>query len=279
MIDLEKDLFHAVKETSEYIKKYIKDKKQPLIGLELGTGLGKLVTSITEKIIIPYTDIPGFMETTATSHVGNLIIGKIKNIPVIVMQGRFHYYEGYDLKQVTFPIRVLKDLGIKYLIITNAAGAINPKFKIGNLMLIKDHINLLPSNPLLNLKDPRLGPKSPDMSHPYSKRLRDLAKKEAKKLKISLNEGVYAAVMGLSYETRAESKALSILGADAVGMSTVPEIIVAVQIGLEILGISVITDDCSPERKELINTSKILKAAENAEPKLTKLIENIITKI
>jgi purine-nucleoside phosphorylase len=279
MLNLEKNLFEAVKESSKFIKKYIKITKPPTIGIVLGTGLGQLVKNIKESVTIPYEKIPNFPKSTAQSHAGRLIIGKIQNIPVIVMQGRFHYYEGYTLKQVTFPIRVLKYLGIKTLIISNASGGVNPKFKVGDFMLIKDHINLLPSNTLIGLNDPRLGARSPDMSEPYSKRLRKIAKEKSKSLKISIHEGVYVSVTGLSYETRAEAKALRVIGADSVGMSTVPETIVAVQAGLEVMGISVITDDCTSERKKILTSEDIIKTAEKAEPKLTKLIETIIPEI
>jgi len=279
MYDLEKDLWAALEKASSTIQSLGGEQAAPRIGIILGTGLGRLAQSLNAPIIIPYEKIPGFPRATAESHAGRLILGKLKGVAVAALQGRFHYYEGYSLKQITFPVRVMKRLGCISLIVSNACGGLNPEFHAGDLMALSDHLNLLPGNPLVGLHDGRLGPHFPDMSQPYSKRLRKLAQSHAQALGLTLREGVYAAMTGPSLETRAEYRMLRILGADAIGMSTVPETIVAVQSGLEVLGLSVITDECVPETLKPVDLPTIIKTAEEAEPKLVKLIESIINEI
>jgi purine-nucleoside phosphorylase len=248
----------------------------PEAGIVLGTGLGGLVSEITPDVVIPYHDIPGFCSSTVESHSGKLIIGKLSGRPVAAMQGRFHYYEGYTMKEITFPIRVMKMLGASTLIISNAAGGMNPEFKKGDLVLIKDHINLLGDNPLIGVTEPQLGPRFLDMSKPYSKRLMTLSKQSASREGITLFEGIYVAVSGPSLETAAEYRFLRMIGADMVGMSTVPETIVAVQMGMEVLGVTIITDLCDPDSLKPADIKDIIAASEKAEPKLTLLTKDVI---
>ncbi len=214
----------------------------PQIGIILGTGLGGLVDRMEDTTVIPYTDIPNFPRSTVEGHAGNLVCGLLGGRPVLAMQGRFHYYEGFPMREVTYPIYVMKLLGIRTLIVTNAAGGINQDFRPGDLMLLTDHINLLGTNPLIGPNDERFGPRFPDLSEAYSRRLLEQARTAAQALGISWREGVYLATTGPSYETAAEIRAFASLGADAVGMSTVPEVIVANYLGMEVLGISCITN-------------------------------------
>ncbi|GAI17283.1 unnamed protein product, partial [marine sediment metagenome] len=232
----------------------------------LGTGLGRLAEDIEEKEIIPYSEIPNFPVSTVQSHSGNLVLGKLGNKEVVAMQGRFHYYEGYSLKEVTFPVRVMKKLGADTIIISNAAGGMNRFFKRGDLMLITDHINLFGDNPLIGPNDEELGPRFPDMSEAYSQKLIELAKKVALKEKIRLREGVYVGLTGPTLETPAEYRFLISIGADAVGMSTVPEVIVANHMGMKVLGISCITDLAIDGVIVKTSVEEILKAASDAEP-------------
>jgi purine-nucleoside phosphorylase len=248
----------------------------PEAGIVLGTGLGGLVHEIEAEVVLPYHDIPGFCASTVESHSGKLIIGKLSGRPVVTMQGRFHYYEGYTMQEITFPIRVMKALGASTLIISNAAGGMNLDFVKGDLVLIKDHINLLGDNPLIGVSEPELGPRFPDMSRPYSKRLMALAKKIAGREGLTLREGVYVSVPGPSLETAAEYRFLRMIGADMVGMSTVPETIVAVQLGMEVLGVTIITDLCNPDALEPADIKDIIAASERAEPKLTLLTREVI---
>lgn len=251
----------------------------PEIGIILGTGLGALAKEIKNKKSIPYEKIPNFPLSTVESHQGQLVCGELEGRQVVAMQGRFHRYEGYTMKEVTFPVRVMKELGVKYLLISNAAGGMNPKFKAPCLVLIEDHISLfMGDNPLLGPNDNELGPRWPDMIEPYSKELMSIAKIAAKDLGIELQSGVYVGVTGPSLETRAEYKLLNKF-ADMVGMSTVPEVIVAVHCGLKVLGISVITDLCIPETLEPADISKIINNANIAEPKLTALMKEVIKRI
>jgi len=252
---------------------------KPKIAIILGTGLGRLAEDIEEKEIIPYSKIPNFPISTVQSHSGNLVLGKLGNKEVVAMQGRFHYYEGYSLKEVTFPVRVMKKLGADIIIISNAAGGMNRFFKRGDLMLITDHINLFGDNPLIGPNDEELGPRFPDMSEAYSQKFIELAKKIALKEKIRLREGVYAGLTGPTLETPAEYRFLINIGADAVGMSTVPEVIVANHIGMKVLGISCITDLAIDGVIVKTGVEEILKAASDAEPIMTKLIEKVIKKI
>ncbi|MCX7757883.1 MAG: purine-nucleoside phosphorylase [candidate division WOR-3 bacterium] len=251
----------------------------PDIGIILGTGLGQLASEIKSTLTIPYNEIPHFLKPTVESHSGRLIFGELSGKKVVAMQGRFHYYEGYEMVAITFPVRVMHKLGIKTLIVSNAAGGLNPKFKVSDLMVITDHINLMGANPLRGVNDPRLGPRFPDMYNCYDKDLVKLAKRIARKLRIKLQSGVYIAVAGPNLETAAEYGALRILGADAVGMSTVPEVIVARQLGIRVLGFSVITDLGIPEELKPCNFEDVLKAASIAEPKLTRLITAVIKEL
>lgn len=271
------DLKAKITESVQFINQ--KSKVKPKIAIILGTGLGELAEDIQEKEIIPYSEIPNFPVSTVQSHSGNLVLGKLGNKEVVAMQGRFHYYEGYSLKEVTFPVRVMKKLGANTIIISNAAGGMNRFFKRGDLMLITDHINLFGDNPLIGPNDEELGPRFPDMSEAYNQKLIELAKKVALKEKIRLQEGVYAGLTGPTLETSAEYRFLISIGADAVGMSTVPEVIVANHMGMKVLGISCITDLAIDGVIVKTSVEEILKAAADAEPIMTKLIKKVIEKI
>lgn len=252
----------------------------PKIGIILGTGLGALANEIDIETIIPYETIPHFPLSTVEFHSGKLILGKLAGKPVVVMQGRFHFYEGYTMQQVTFPVRVMKWLGVETLLVSNAAGGLNPAFQTSDLMVIDDHISLLlPQNPLVGPNPPEFGDRFPDMSEPYSKTLLDLAHQIATQQGIPLQKGVYVSVTGPQLETRAEYRMLRNWGADAVGMSTVPEVIVANQMGMQVFGCSVITDMCIPETLEKADIQKILAAAANAEPKLTLLMRELVMRL
>jgi len=246
----------------------------PKVGIILGTGLGALAHEIKDTTIIPYGKIPHFPLSTVESHAGELVFGKLGNTPVVAMKGRFHRYEGYTLQQVTFPVRVMKALGVQYLLVSNACGGMNPAFNPGDLMVIEDHVNLMGDNPLLGKNDDRLGPRWPDMIEPYSKELIGLTEKIAKEKRIPLQKGVYVAVTGPNLETRAEYRWLSTF-ADVVGMSTVPEVIVAIHCGLKVLGISVVTDKCVADTLEPADIQKIIRHAQEAEPKLTVLMKEV----
>ncbi len=247
----------------------------PEVGIVLGTGLGKMAERIDIIQSLRYEDIPGFPVATVEYHHGRLIYGSLQGKKVLAMQGRFHYYEGYSLQQVTYPIRIMKMLGIKYLLLSNAAGALNPKYKKGNLMLIEDHINFLPDNPLRGMNDETLGPRFPDMSQPYSAYLNEKLLSVAAKEKIILYKGVYIAVMGPNLETRAEYRFFRNF-ADAIGMSTVPEVIVANHMGLPCAAISVLTDECDPDNLKPVNINEIIEIAGKAEEGLVNLFSNLI---
>ena len=248
----------------------------PEIGIILGTGLGGLAREIAVEAEVPYAEIPGFPLSTVETHAGRLLLGRLGGRPVVAMQGRFHRYEGYDLQQVTFPVRVLHALGARTLIVSNACGGMNPLWGPGDLVLLSDHINLLGDNPLVGPNDERLGPRFPDMSAPYDPELRALARKAALELGIMLREGVYVAVPGPNLETRAEYRMLRALGADVVGMSTVPEVIVAGHQGMRTIGISIITDQCLPDALEPADIGRIIATAGRAEPQLTRLIATLV---
>lgn len=252
---------------------------QPEVAIILGTGLGGLAEEIDVDNSIPYQEIPGFPLSTVESHAGRLLLGRLGKRPVVAMQGRFHRYEGYTLADVTFPVRVLHALGAATLVVSNACGGMNPLWAPGDLVLISDHINLLGDNPLVGPNDERLGPRFPDMSAPYDPELRALARAAALELGIVLREGVYVAVAGPSLETRAEYRMLRALGADVVGMSTVPEVIVAVHAGMRALGISIITDQCLPDALEPADIVRIIATATHAEPSLTRLIRNLAARL
>ena len=251
------------------------------VGIVLGTGLGKLAEVIENPTIIDYPEIPDFPVSTVESHAGRLLCGTLSGKRVVAMQGRFHRYEGYTLQQVTFPVRVMRELGAHTLIVSNACGSVRSDWKPGDLMLIADHINLLGDNPLIGPNDDRLGTRFPDMSDPYVGSLRELAREVAKSLGIEprLREGVYVAVPGPSLETRAEYSMIRSLGGDVVGMSTVPEVIVAVHAGMKVLGISIITDEAVPETLKPTTLEQIVAAAGHAEPALTALVRGVIGRL
>ena len=251
----------------------------PGVGIILGTGLGGLVKDITVETVIDYSEIPHFPVSTVESHQGKLIFGTLAGKSVVAMQGRFHYYEGYTTRQVTFPVRVMKFLGVKTLLISNAAGGMNPGFRRGSVMLITDHINLLGDNPLIGANDPELGPRFPDMSEPYSKRLQTLAEEVALDNRIRLERGVFVAVPGPNLETRAEYRFLRLIGADAVGMSTIPENIVAVHMGMEVMGMSIITDECFPDALVPAKVEEIIAVANATEPKLTAIMKGVVGRL
>jgi purine-nucleoside phosphorylase len=253
--------------------------RAPEAAIILGTGLGGLAKEIDVEAAVAYDDIPGFSLSTVESHAGRLLCGTLGGRTVVAMQGRFHRYEGYSLQQVTFPVRVLHALGARTLIVSNACGGMNPAWAPGDLMLIADHINLLGDNPLIGPNDDRLGVRFPDMSAPYDAELRTLARTVAATLGVVLREGVYVAVSGPNLETRAEYRMLRTLGADVVGMSTVPEVIVALHAGMRVLGLSIITDQCVPETLEPADVATIIATAGRAEPKLTALVRGVLERL
>jgi len=252
---------------------------KPTTGIVLGTGLGGLLQNCTIKLTIPYSDIPHFPVSTVESHQGQLIFGEIANKPVVIMQGRFHYYEGYTAKEITFPIRVLKELGIDNLLISNASGAINSNYKKGDLVILDDHINLLFENPLIGKNIDEHGPRFTDMSRPYDKNLSNLLWECAANIDCNFHSGVYAAWQGPSLETRAEYRMLKILGADLVGMSTVPEVIVANHMSLPCAVVSVLTDECNPDNLVPVSIEEIIATAEKAEPNLSELFTKLIKRL
>jgi len=251
----------------------------PEVGIILGTGLGGLATRISVESEIPYQAIPHFPVSTVESHAGRLLVGSLGGRSVVAMQGRFHRYEGYDLRQVTFPVRVMRAMGVKTLLISNACGGMHPLWSAGDLVLLSDHINLLMDNPLIGPNDESLGPRFPDMSEPYSRELRAIAREVAKEQKTTLREGVYVAVSGPNLETRAEYRMLRAMGADVVGMSTVPEVIVAIHTGMQVLAVSIITDLCLPDALEPADITRIIATAQKAEPALTDLFTGIVERV
>jgi purine-nucleoside phosphorylase len=251
----------------------------PEVAIVLGTGLGGLAERIEMRAVIDYGDIPHFPLSTVESHAGRLLFGTLGGKTVVAMQGRFHRYEGYSLQQVTFPVRVLRALGARTLVVSNACGGMNPLWAPGDLMLIADHINLLGDNPLVGPNDDSLGPRFPDMSEPYDAALRALAREVALERGIPLREGVYVAVTGPNLETRAEYRMLRAIGADVVGMSTVPEVIVAVHGGMRVLGVSIVTDQCLPDALEPVSVERIIGVAARAEPKLTELVSAVMERL
>jgi purine-nucleoside phosphorylase len=273
-------LREQIDESLAFIRKHTK--MRPEIGIILGTGLGGLVKEIRKEIVLDYDEIPHFPVSTVESHHGKLIFGTLAGKKIVAMQGRFHYYEGYSLQQVTFPVRLMSKkvgLGVKTLLISNAAGGMNPAFKRGDLMIITDHINLQGDNPLIGPNDNDLGPRFPDMSEPYSRELIALAGEVAADQHIPVQHGVFIAVQGPNLETRAEYAFLRGIGGDAVGMSTVPEDIVAIHLGMRVLGISIITDECVPENLKPVTLAEVIAAANKAEPKLTKIIKEVVKRI
>jgi len=271
------ELRKQLNETVNFLR--TKTDAQPQIGIILGTGLGALVKDIDINLEIPYEEIPNFPVSTVEFHAGKLIFGKLGNRSIVAMQGRFHMYEGYTMKQITFPVRVMKFLGVNTLIVSNACGGINGDMKPGSIMLMKDHINLLGDNPLIGENDDSLGPRFPDMSEPYSRDLIGLAEQIAAEENMEVKKGVYAALTGPCLETAAEYKFLRTIGADVVGMSTIPEDIVAVHMSMKVLGLSVITDACVPEDLKPVNIPEIIRIANEAEPRLTLLIRRVVERL
>ncbi len=271
------NLWDQIEETVRVIRAKVSD--VPQVGIILGTGLGGLGERIESPQALPYETIPQFPRSTVESHRGQLVFGRIQGKPVLVMEGRFHLYEGYSAAEVTYPVRVMKALGAQTLIVSNAAGGMNPSYAPGDLMAISDHINLMGVNPLIGPNDERLGTRFPDMCVPYDGRLLSLADRIAREEKIRLQRGVYVAVTGPNLETRAEYKFLRGIGADAVGMSTVPEVLVAVHSQMSVFAVSCITDLCIPESLKPASIEEIIRVAERAEPKLTALISRLIAEI
>ncbi|GAP71221.1 purine nucleoside phosphorylase [Candidatus Symbiothrix dinenymphae] len=270
-------MLHAIKESADWLRPQIPvDTK---IGVILGTGLGELVNVITDKKEIPYDAIPHFPVSTVEGHSGKLIVGKLGGKPILAMQGRFHYYEGYEMKQVTFPVRVMQLLGFEYLVVSNAAGGLNEAFEVGDIMLIEDHINLFPEHPLRGKNEAALGVRFPDMSETYTHKLLQLADATAARHHIKLQRGVYVGVQGPTFETPAEYKFFRIIGGDAVGMSTVPEVIVAHHGGLKVLAFSIITDLGVTGHIKTVSHSEVQAAAKIAQPKLSIILEEIIKQI
>src|SRR5262245_621329 len=270
-------LFDQIQEAASAIR--AKWPHTPTAGIILGTGLGKLTEDIQADVTIPYEAVPHFPRSTAPTHKGQLVCGKLSGKPVVVMEGRFHFYEGWSLQQVTFPVRVMKALGANVLIVSNACGGMNPQWDKGDLMLIEDHINLLGDNPLIGPNDDRLGERFPDMCHAYDRELLKLAQRIALEEKIACHKGVFVIVSGPNLETAAEYRFLRAIGADVVGMSTVPEVIVAVHSKMRVLGISVITDMCLPDALEPASLPEIVKTANAAEPKLRALVRRVVAEL
>lgn len=270
--------------TSENIQRAVDQVREktdmvPEVALILGTGLGGLAQEIDCGAEISYTDIPGFPLSTVETHAGRLLFGELGGKKVVAMQGRFHLYEGYSMQQITFPVRIMRALGAASLIVSNAGGGMNPLWSAGDLVLISDHINLLGDNPLIGINDDSLGPRFPDMSAAYDPELREIARAVALDQKLTLREGVYVALPGPNLETAAEYRFLRTIGADVVGMSTVPEVIVAVHGGMKTLGLSIITDECLPDALEPADIEKIIVTAQKAEPDLTRLVTGVLQRM
>ncbi|RMF92859.1 MAG: purine-nucleoside phosphorylase [Planctomycetota bacterium] len=248
----------------------------PKVGIILGTGLGSLASEIREACVIPYEDIPHFPRSTAIGHTGQLVCGTLEGVPVVAMEGRFHIYEGYTYQQVTFPVRVMKALGADTLFVSNACGGMNPQYERGDIVVIEDHINLMNGNPLIGPNDDSLGPRFPDMYRPYDPELIRCALEIARQENFQAHKGVYVAVTGPNLETRAEYRFLRTIGADVVGMSTVPEVIVAVHSSMRVLGLSVVTDMCLPDALEPVNIDEILRVAAEGEKKLRRIVLEVL---
>ncbi|HEU0136006.1 MAG TPA: purine-nucleoside phosphorylase [Flavobacterium sp.] len=267
-------MWEQVQETVEYLKS--KTSFEPEYGVILGSGLGSFTDDISIEHTIPYTEIPNFPTSTVEGHKGALVFGKIGDKNVVAMQGRFHYYEGYSMQQVTFPVRVMKYLGVSKLIVSNASGGVNPSYKVGSIVLINDHINMMPEHPLRGKNDTRFGPRFVNMSYPYSPPMIAKAKSIAANRQIEVFDGVYLGLQGPTFETLAEYRMVKRLGGDCVGMSTVPEVIVARHMNLETFGLSVITDMGDEDNIKEVNHEEVLKAARMAEPKVRQLIRELI---
>jgi len=270
-------MLETIKITANYLKE--QSNIQPVIGIILGTGLGGLVEEIAIEKSIPYEDIPNFPVSTVEGHSGRLIFGTVNNVPIVAMQGRFHYYEGYNMQEVTFPVRVMKQIGIETLFVSNASGGLNPDYEVGDIMVINDQINMFGDNPLIGKNENKLGPRFPDMSEPYSKKMIATALQIGKENNIVLKQGVYVGTTGPTFETPAEYRMFRILGADAVGMSTVPEVIVARHMGMQCFGISIITDSGVPGQIVEVSHEEVQEVAAAAEPKMTKVIKELVARI
>jgi len=271
---VEETLYERVREAALAIRD--RARIRPRFGVVLGTGLGGFAREVDQGIRIPYEEIPHFPPLRAISHTGVLTLGMVGDRPAALLEGRYHLYEGYSPEEVTFPVRVLKELGVELAIFSNAAGGLNPAYRAGDIMLIDDHINLLGSNPLVGPNDERLGPRFPDMFEPYDRKALRAAEEAARSEGLAIHRGVYAAMVGPCLETRAEYRFLRAIGADAVGMSTVPEAIVAVHSGLRAFGLSCITDRCVPEELKPVDIEEILRIAAEAEPKISRLVRRLI---
>lgn len=252
---------------------------KPRVGIILGTGLGSVAAKIDNEAAIDYESIPHFPRSTAVGHAGRLVCGKLCGVPIMAMEGRFHAYEGYSYRQITFPVRVMKAMGCETLIVSNACGGMNPQFARGDIMVIEDHINLMNGNPLFGVNDDSLGPRFPDMCRPYDAELIGQALEIARRENFAAHKGVYVGVTGPNLETRAEYRFMRMIGGDVVGMSTVPEVIVAVHAGLKVLGLSIVTDMCLPDALEPAEIETILVTAASAEPKLAKIVLGILDKM
>ena len=268
------DLFDKITEASEAIRSQWN--KTPHAGIILGTGLGSLVEEIDVEATLDYADIPHFPESTAVSHAGRLICGTLGGLPIMAMEGRMHMYEGYPLKSITLPVRVMQSMGAELLVVSNACGGMNPTYRCGDIMIIEDQINLMGDNPLIGVNDDRLGPRFPDMCEPYELALVDRALSVARDADIVAHRGVFVAVAGPNLETRAEYRFLRTIGADVVGMSTVPEVLVAVHCGMRCVGFSVITDMCLADALKAANVEEIIAVAKEAEPRLTSLVKGVL---
>ncbi len=271
------ELISKIKETIEVIRNKVSG--DFTIGIILGTGLGGLVNEIKIEYQFDYSELPHFPLSTVESHNGKLIFGTIDGKKVVAMQGRFHFYEGYSMQQITFPVRVMKFLGVKTLLVSNACGGMNPQYRRGDIMIMTDHINLLGDNPLIGKNEDELGPRFPDMSESYNLELIKIAENAAIENKIKVQKGVYIAVPGPNLETKAEYRFLRATGADVVGMSTVPENIVANHMGMNVLGISIVTDECFPDSLKPVNVEEIIAAAMGAEPKMTLIMKEVVKKL
>lgn len=271
------DLYDKIQDACNLIRQHTKE--VPQAGIILGTGLGGLVEEIEVEATLDYSEIPHFLSSTATSHAGRLVIGKLAGVPIMAMEGRFHFYEGYDLKDITLPVRVFKELGAELLIVSNACGGMNPQYQSGDIMVIEDQINLLGGNPLIGINDDRLGPRFPDMCEPYDQMWIDQTLDIARKEGIYPHRGVFVAVAGPCLETRAEYRFLRQIGADVVGMSTVPETIVAIHAGMKVIGLSVITDMCLPDALKPANVEEIIAVAGAAEPNLRAIVRGVVQRV
>jgi purine-nucleoside phosphorylase len=271
------ELVGQIAEAVEVIRRHWSG--SPRVGIILGTGLGGLAEQIVTEATLPYEAIPHFPRSTAVGHTGQLVCGCLHGLPVVAMEGRFHAYEGYSFRQITFPVRVMKALGAELLVVSNACGGMNPQYAQGDIMVIEDHINLLNGNPLVGVNDDALGPRFPDMSAPYDRDLIDRALEIARRENFVAHKGVYVAVTGPNLETRAEYRFLRTIGADVVGMSTVPEVLVAVHAGMRVLGLSIITDLCLPDALKPANIQEILATAATAELKLRKIVVGVLAQL